>query len=295
MTAVFLHEILHKVVLRPLPHKVVWNWCQDILSLYYQASPHELWSDCAPFDTTSSSNNNKSTSGVFDYFRSGIRLWCVLHYYGARRRRDDDECDDIFQADRMFMAPTTPSQQLSNAQRVCAILSAMQIPLLWEPDWFVSHKSDGFMQLQLHYMYQALHQSEPALTNDMTEPVYLDVSGDGRVGVHGLIFADGECKEPENTWRASATDAAASDDDGSIDDDPRSLEETTLVQDESGPPSTLEQPWGGNQRLEPTWLPEPSIVVPSTPALDEYAQVKERIALEELSRMEVEEAFCIVR
>ncbi|EQC25422.1 hypothetical protein SDRG_16710 [Saprolegnia diclina VS20] len=279
ITAAFLHEIFHKVVLRSLSHKVVWTWCQDILSLYHQASPHEVWSDSLLSDI--SNNNSSSTSGLFDYFRSGFRLWCVLHYYGARRRHDDRE--DIFQASTMFMTPTTPTQHLANAQRVCGILAAMQIPLVWEPDWFVSHKSNGFMQLQLHYIYQALHHSAPALTNDMTEPVYLDVSANGRVGVHGLLFADGECKEPENTWRASA---AGSDDEGSI-DDPLCLEET-LVQEES--PSIFEQQWSGNQRTEITWPPEPS-----TPALDEYAQMKERISLEELSRMEVEEAYGVVR
>ncbi|OQS00275.1 hypothetical protein THRCLA_06078 [Thraustotheca clavata] len=263
MIAIFIQEIFIKVVLRPLPHKLVWTWCQEILSIYYQANPNQK------MDFTT---NDGIAHGYYEYFRSSIRMWCLMHYYYY-----DSTKHEIFAANSVYMNPMEPSQYLSNAQRVCLLLKVLKIPLVWEPDWIVSSKSDAFMQLQLYHIYEKLHTMTKALKTDENDKIYLSKTDDGKVCVEGLIFTDGECKEQALTWQNIIPEA--------INDENSECTEFFEPEEVLDEVPTITQ--------APIYKEKPMKLADSSAWNDEYTQMKQRIAMEEAKIMKIEESVVI--
>ncbi|ETV85200.1 hypothetical protein, variant 2 [Aphanomyces astaci] len=155
--AVFVLELFHKVAVRRIPIQAVRVWSQRILQQYGHACDESM-----SWDVLETATNDNDAPGLWDAFRNGIRMWCLLHYYGydnspARHR--------LFQSCRMHTRPTERDERQLNVAIVCSVLQHFGIPLVWDPVGLVTHKSHPFVLAQLHHLYEWLgpHMHTPRI------------------------------------------------------------------------------------------------------------------------------------
>ncbi|KAF0746220.1 hypothetical protein AaE_008206 [Aphanomyces astaci] len=180
--AVFVLELFHKVAVRRIPVQAVRVWSQRILQQYGHACDESM-----SWDVLETTTNDNDAPGLWDAFRNGIRMWCLLHYYGydnspARHR--------LFQSCRMHTRPTERDERQLNVAIVCSVLQHFGIPLVWDPIGLVTHKSHPFVLAQLHHLYECLHDKVTPLTFDTNQPIHLAQGACNAVTVLGLRFAD---------------------------------------------------------------------------------------------------------
>ncbi|KAG9409531.1 hypothetical protein AC1031_019795 [Aphanomyces cochlioides] len=135
--ALFIQEIFSKVALKRIPIATLRTWANGILQLYDQAYLSTWDIDCAD-------------DGLWHGFRSGIRFWCLLHYYGYD---NSPQRDRLFNSTRVYANPIEQDEYLANAYVVCSIWRHFDIPSVWDTTSLMSTKNHGFILTQLQLLY----------------------------------------------------------------------------------------------------------------------------------------------
>ncbi|ETW03449.1 glutamate decarboxylase, variant 2 [Aphanomyces invadans] len=175
--AVFLQELLHKVAVRRVPVQAIRLWAQGTLQKYGIACD----------EATSWNVLEDAAVGLWDAFRDGVRLWCLLHYYGYD---NSPAREHLFQMSRVHGYPKERNEAQENGAIVCSVLQHFGIPVVWDLSTASTHKSHAFVLVQLHHLYECLHDKVTPLTSSPDHPVYVVHDEFNGVRVHGIHFAD---------------------------------------------------------------------------------------------------------
>ncbi|KAF0685997.1 Aste57867_22200 [Aphanomyces stellatus] len=180
--ALFIHEIFRKVALKQLPLPAIQSWTEGILQMYGCGCAK----DNVSWDVYSFSVHADTKPHLWDAFRTGVRFWCLLHYYGYDNSASRDR---LF--GKVYAHPLEKDDCVANAEIVCAILRHFQMPIMWDPSSLVVHRNDAFILLQLHLLYERLHDKVTPLSFGSDAPVYLcRTKNDGAVVVQGIALLD---------------------------------------------------------------------------------------------------------
>jgi multidrug efflux pump subunit AcrA (membrane-fusion protein) len=109
--------------------------------------------------------SDESLEALFMYMRSGTALFLLIRHFNGEANRVGRAGTPV-DSRRMRRDPMDDSEVENNLFYVFALLSALQIPLLWAPTQFAHERSDEFLMLQLDYIHHYFHTQPCALSGE---------------------------------------------------------------------------------------------------------------------------------
>jgi hypothetical protein len=108
---------------------------------------------------------DESLEALYMYFRSGTALFLLIRHFNGEANRVGRAGTPV-DSRRVRRDPMDDAEVENNLFYVFALLSALQIPLLWAPTQFAHERNDDFLMLQLDYIHHYFHTQPTALTGE---------------------------------------------------------------------------------------------------------------------------------